>query len=250
MRPVAKGDSPVNGKFNNYRQAFPYLLKTIGIGVYKGFPLAQYCSYCERAIPTNLAVEHIEPKDGDFGKPHLEKEWSNFLLACVNCNSHKGSIPVDFNELYLPDRDNTFYAITYTLDGHVLPSCSLNNGQKKLALKTITLVGLNKSIITDIDGVAIDRREQRISAFGIALDSLEDYEANPNNPAMGNMLLKSMLSTGFFSIWMDVFSKYPKIRNQFIRAITGTKESGCFDLQASATSPHPNSDKLLSGGKI
>lgn len=101
MRPVKKGATPV-AAFNRYEDAFDYLLDRVGIGEWSGIKIGQYCSYCERCIQTNLAVEHIEPKSGDFAKPELQKEWSNFLLACVNCNSTKGAKEVDLGSIFLP----------------------------------------------------------------------------------------------------------------------------------------------------
>ncbi len=43
------------------------------------------------SIATNLAVEHIQPKD-DERYPELEGSWDNYLLGCVNCNSTKSRI--------------------------------------------------------------------------------------------------------------------------------------------------------------
>lgn len=99
MRPVDRGDSPNNGDFENYRDAYIPLLARLG----------PYCSYCERRIQTNLAVEHIQPK-ADYLYPELEGRWENYLLACVNCNSTKGDKDVRPENFYLPDRDNTLAA--------------------------------------------------------------------------------------------------------------------------------------------
>ena len=74
MRPVLRGDSPQTGDFDDYRDAFGELASRIGI----------FCSYCERRIATQVAVEHIQPKDGPFGHPDLERRGENFLLGCVN----------------------------------------------------------------------------------------------------------------------------------------------------------------------
>jgi len=247
MRPVLRRGSPLKTDFKNYRDAFPHLLKRVGIGEFNNLQIAQYCSYCERVIPTNLAIEHIEHKGAN---PALENRWSNFLLGCVNCNSTKGVKAVDFKKLYLPDRDNTFKALTYTPQGRVIPNQQLNTPQKQLAQNTIDLVGLDVPIQTSIDGVAIDRRSQRLNAYLLALDTLEDYESNISNPVHQKLVVKSMLTTGFFSIWMAVFSGHPKMMSLFITVMKGTIESGCFDGNAQTISPHPNQDKLTDGGKI
>ncbi len=49
MRPVFRGNSPRAADYANYRDAFVELASRIGL----------FCSYCERRIATQLAVEHI-----------------------------------------------------------------------------------------------------------------------------------------------------------------------------------------------
>lgn len=70
MRTIRRGNSPIQGNFAKYEDAKNDLVSRLGI----------YCSYCERKINTLLAVEHIEPKDGAFGKPQLQCVWTNFYL--------------------------------------------------------------------------------------------------------------------------------------------------------------------------
>ncbi|EKL9827465.1 retron system putative HNH endonuclease [Vibrio alginolyticus] len=247
MRPVRRGDKPQQLVINNYRDALGDLLLKISSGSWKvGINSAHYCSYCERKLPTNIAIEHIEPKDTN---PLLRNTWSNFLVSCVNCNSSKGKNEVDFNELYFPDRDNTFQAFEYYLDGQIKPNKGLTDGQKQIAENTITLFGLNKKAAS-LNGVSTDRRKQRIDVWLLALDALEDYEKDPTNLTLKKYIIKDMVSNGFFSIWMNVFSRYPEMKNLFIDAISGTRESGCFDRNAMIITPHPNLDNLQSGGKI
>jgi 5-methylcytosine-specific restriction endonuclease McrA len=78
MRPVFRNASPQADDYDDYRHSFPELVGRIGM----------YCSYCERRIATNLAVEHIQPKSLP-AYAHLAGRWNNFLLGCVNCNSTK-----------------------------------------------------------------------------------------------------------------------------------------------------------------
>ena len=124
MRPVRRGDSPRDTGFTKYEYAKTDLIACISKGHLHGKQLGSYCSYCERNIATNLAVEHLIPKDGLYGNSDLECEWTNFLLACVNCNSTKSSKEVVFNSLFIPDRDNTFRAFSYFADGSVKPADS------------------------------------------------------------------------------------------------------------------------------
>ncbi len=102
------------GEYDNHRDAFEELTARIGM----------FCSYCERRIPTFLAVEHIQPK-GLLAYAHLRGTWDNFLLGCVNCNSTKGDQDVVPAELLLPDRDNTAAAYEYTMDGTITISAWL-----------------------------------------------------------------------------------------------------------------------------
>jgi uncharacterized protein (TIGR02646 family) len=245
LRPVRRGKSPILDNFKDYTDSKVDLISRIG----------SYCSYCERKIDTNLAVEHIEPKKGEYGKPDLIGRWDNFLLACVNCNSTKGSKQVIFKDLFLPDRDNTFLAFTYLADGSVIPRKNLSSIDDTIAQDTLSLVGLDKQLkeTKDVDGnlIAMDRASQRIEIWGTAEESLEDYCSNRDNEAFIRSTVKLMISNGFFSVWMTVFEDYPEMKNHFINAMCGTNESGCFKpILAQTISPHPNNDNLNNGGKI
>ncbi|WP_300179341.1 HNH endonuclease [uncultured Aliivibrio sp.] len=245
MRPIRKRASPVVGDFNQYEAAKPELVSRLGL----------YCSYCERKIVTLLAVEHIEPKDGAYGQPHLEKKWSNFLLACTNCNSCKGSKKVDFKRLLFPDRDNTFYAYNYDFDGTVHYSPQLLPRQKVMARNTLRLVGLEKpvQVFTDSNNqqVALDRSAQRMEAFGVAQVALSLLESEPNSESTKAAIVMMAKQAGFFSIWMKVFNAYPDMKVRFIQTFEGTEESGCFDMTTgNSIVPAPNSDRLTHGGKV
>ncbi|SFP33197.1 HNH endonuclease [Enterovibrio norvegicus] len=245
MRPIRKADSPIAGDFNAYGDAKPELVSRLG----------KYCSYCERRIETLLAVEHIEPKDGDNGKPHLEKRWSNFLLACTNCNSCKGSKAVDFQSLIFPDRDNTFFAYIYTDDGRVESSSLLTAAQKTIADNTLNLLGLDKKRqeFTDSNGalVALDRVSQRMEMISTAQVSLAILESDPTNEGFKVLIVNQALASGFFSIWMKVFAMHPDMKLRFINAFKGTAESNCFNIaNGQPVKPAPNPDQLAHGGKV
>lgn len=244
MRPIRRNDSPVEEDFDDYTKAKPELISRLG----------NYCSYCERPIATNLAVEHIQPKDGKHGRPELAGRWSNFLLACVNCNSTKSDKLVELDKLLLPDRDNTSVAYVYREDGVVDVSPELSDEKKSLAIKTLSLVGLDKrtSRVLDINGklVAIDRFSQRMEAWLLAEQSKIDLEEF-DEPVMRKQIVRTAVCSGFFSVWMSVFRDDEDMRLRLIKAYQGTCDSGCFDSVDSCTvSPAPNPDGLESGGKI
>ena len=242
MRPVSKGTSPVNGDFADYEDAKPYLLSRLG----------PFCSYCERRIATNLAVEHIQPK----GLPQyaaLERRWANFLLGCVNCNSTKGDKDVPLDQYYLPDRDDTFAAFDYLPDGTVHPKPGDQIGKDTLAL-----TGLDKSIRQTLDEngkqVAMDRVADRMAVWGLALEVKAELDAGS---VTRESVIRNAVSCGFFSVWMKVFEGDTAMRQLLIhgfdarhgyRGFPGTAKD-CFDAQTLPVSPRPAND-LPGCGKI
>ena len=244
MRPIRRGPSPRHGDFDDYRDAKAYLINRLG----------RYCSYCERRIATMLAVEHIQPK-GLPAYGQLAGRWENFLLGCVNCNSTKKVKDVHLDAILLPDRDNTFAAFAYTADGKVAPAAGLKAGLRKMAQDTLGLTGLDKPISTvqDENGkqVAIDRVSQRMEAWAVAEEAKHDVLMNPDNVAVRQGAIRTAIFSGFFSIWLTVFSNDADMRNRLIDAFSGTRPSGCFDpVTSNSISPAPNPDGLPYGGKI
>lgn len=251
MRPVRRGPSPQQFDFYNYRDAFKDLVSRLG----------PYCSYCERLIPTNLAIEHIQPK----ALPRyagLEGRWENFLLACVNCNSTKKNKDVILPDHLIPDRDNTFVAFSYLPDGTVKPSTALSKTARQQAKTTLALVGLDRKIARTRDAngkfIAVNRVEQRMAAWAKAEDARADIAANPSVIALRKMAANLAAATGFFSIWMEVFAHDAEMRNRLIEVFSGTastsstgaRGSGCFDPTTTApVHPAPNPDGLPHGGK-
>lgn len=243
MRPVFKGTSPPGG-FTDYEDAKPHLLSRLG----------HFCSYCERRIATNLAVEHIQPK----GLPQyagLEKTWDNFLLACVNCNSTKGDKDVLLEQHYLPDRDNTAAAFIYLSDGTVHPQPN-----DAIGARTLALTGLDKEIreVFDENGilVAIDRIGDRMAIWGIALESKAELAGQPTDP-MRRQIVRTAMGHGFFSIWMKVFEGDPVMRQMLInglgagadfRGFAGSAKD-CFNVQTQPVTPRLQNG-LPHGGKI
>lgn len=244
MRPVRKRASPVPGNFNKYTDAKPDLISRLG----------GYCSYCERPISTNLAVEHIEPKKGPYGRPHLANCWENFLLACINCNSTKGDKQVDPQNLLLPDRDNTSAAFIYRKDGSIDVRSILPQQNAQLAANTLEIVGLDKGRVVARDAndkeVALDRVSQRMQAWMLA-ERAKDNLAQCNCDAMRDQIVDTALTQGYFSIWMAVFDQELDMKLRFINAFPGTEDSGCFDsTTANLVTPAPNFDLWNHGGKV
>ena len=239
MRPVRRGGMPVPGGFSNYRDAFPHLVGRLGM----------YCSYCERRIPTGLAVEHMQPKSL-VAYAHLEWEWTNFLLACVNCNSVKGFQDINLDKYVWPDRDDTFAIFEYTDDGRIVPSqIAIDAGLEDVAKATLELTGLDRAIAPYFDDngimVQLDRVAQRMNARLIAEDSLFDLESINDRDPYIRAIVRAALAQGFFSVWMQVFSGHQDVLDALVDAFTGTRASGCFAAGAVDRNP----DKLPFGGR-
>lgn len=155
----------------------------------------------------------------------------------------------------LPDRDNTFAAFDYWRDGtiHECPGDAVGK-------RTLDLTGLNNPIREVFDEnkarVAMDRVADRMTVWGIALDSKEDLETNPTDH-LRRQIIRTATFAGFFSIWMTVFESDAQMRQLVIDGFgkgfeycgfAGTAKD-CFDNQTLPVSPRP--DNTLGGaGKI
>ncbi|MED4690629.1 HNH endonuclease, partial [Peribacillus frigoritolerans] len=132
MRPVTRGDAPVDEKntpiiFNHYSEARGYLKERIGA----------YCSYCERKLEFGAQVEHVHPKSR---RRDLERDWNNFLIACPNCNPIKNDKEIVLSDYVWPDRDNTLEYFRY-FEGFIFPA-EIRGKEKAEAM--IELVGLDR----------------------------------------------------------------------------------------------------------
>lgn len=240
MRPIDRGPSPYTTDFDDYRKAFPDLVSRLG----------PYCSFSERRIPTNLAVEHIQPK----ALPAYAKligRWDNFLLACVNCNSTKGDRDVVLAEHILPDRDNSAAAFLYRDDGAVVRHPGRTPKVQGLAQKTLALCGLDKSPKNETDAngvlVATDRYRQRQEAWEVALWARDQWTGQPT-ATVGALVVELAVKTGYFSVWMAVFEGEAEMRRAFVEGFPGTA-ADCFDTDAELVTPRPKPPGLKAGGK-
>lgn len=241
MRPVERGASPIAGDYRDHRDAFGALTNRLG---------GLYCSYCERRIPTNLAVEHIQPK-APHRYPHLAGRWDNFLLACVNCNSTKKEKDVTLADEALPDRDNTFAAYQYRADGTIHPATTLSPSQRLLAERTLSLVGLDKDVSAVYDEndqlVVADRKAQRLEVRLIAKRALSRLQVR-RTPEMVDQIVETALGQGHFSTWMDVFEAEAAVRSELIVQFSAAR--ACFDPSTTLpVTPRPPNG-LPHAGKI
>jgi uncharacterized protein (TIGR02646 family) len=221
MRPVDKGNG--NGPYAKYQDAGSDLRDAIG----------DYCSYCERQIETNLAVEHIQPKST---KKSLRNSWLNFLLGCGNCNSCKGRKQISLSDYFWPDCDNTLRAFEYHPAGLVNPRKFLRQTHRAKAQATIELVGLDR-----VPGHANPKKRptkkdlrwsRRQQTFTLALKLRADLQQE-DNPIVRHLIVVAALGRGLFSIWMQVFEGDADMRRRLIQGFLGTA-SKCFHPVTSA----------------
>ncbi len=211
MRPVERGAPPKNEtglpkEFKDYKFARPDLINRIG----------EYCSYCEMHLDASLAIEHVKPK---VHHPSHALRWDNFLLACTNCNSIKGSSDIDPEDYYWPDKDNTALILEYQEDGIVRAKRTLPPGPRKKAENTIELTGLDRTPVGN--PTASDRRWlNRMEAWDIAMDSLNDLR-EADNPPMRRQIVRCAQAKGFWSVWMTVFRDDVDMRKRLIEAFPG-----------------------------
>jgi len=227
MRPIIKGEHPSESGqpklFKEYQEARGDLIARLG----------QYCSYCEMKLDASLAVEHVQPKSL---YPALEREWNNFLLACTNCNSTKGTQDIILSDYYWPDEDNTFLAFTYLEGGLVRPNSQLNNQEKIKAEATLKLTGLDKSFIND-PKVSNRLLFNRRYVWDLAIRSLDHLHKN-DTPEMRQQITCTATGHAYWSIWMTVFKDDPDMLKRFIEAFPGTCQD-CFDCNCNPI-PRPN----------
>lgn len=214
MRPITKGLAP--SVYAKYQDAIADLEKHYG----------KYCSYCERYFPGNLAVEHVSPKSLD---PARETDWSNFLIACSNCNSIKSDQPTNDKDFVWPDKDNTHLAIEYTAGGLVKPSSTLAPRLAKRVTALIELVGLDRHPGQPPEKQPAsrdDRYKQREEAWAVAQRARAAL-AVADHPLSRQAFVDSAVSRGFVSIWLSVFHDDPDMRRRLVEAHPGTARD-CF----------------------
>jgi len=215
MRPVKRGDA--SKAYSKYQDAIGDLEDC----------LDRYCSYCERRFQVSLAVEHVVPKSLD---PARERDWDNFLLGCVNCNSVKGKTPTNGTDFFWPDRDNTLLAIDYKPGGLVEAKATLTDAQRQKAEKLIDLVGLDRHPGQPVEKQPAERDKRymdREMVWKLAKLKREALARNDNDD-FRTVIAELAKAEGFFSVWMSVFQDDSDMRRRFCEGLKGTAKN-CFN---------------------
>lgn len=205
MRPIDKGSIPTwSGDYSGARQ---HLLHRLG----------KYCSYCELQLNTGLHVEHVESQHSFREKAN---DWTNFLLACVHCNSTKRyHLTLSRADCIWADQDNTFLALEQPEFLPPQPSSALTPSLRPLVEKVLEVTGLNR--------LTGPRQDQRYIAWSKALD-YRGHLTDNDTPKQRQMIVDFAIETGFWSVWMTVFAADADMKKRLIEAFPGT-ELTCFD---------------------
>ncbi|BBL57947.1 hypothetical protein MKFW12EY_15600 [Methylomonas koyamae] len=217
MRPVDKGSDL--GEIKPYGDAQQALTERLG----------EYCSYCERWIASGIHVEHKKPKKE---YPETEFQWSNFLLACGNCNSGKGHGQLNLDDYVWPDSDNTLLAFSYDAQGRVLPNKIHAEPINRKIETTWLALGLNKHPDRQITGQQTPsskdkrwlHRQQAWQNASKRKSQLAVFDSEERRAEIVEMALQR----GFWSVWMTVFQDDADMRRRLIEAFPGTAKA-CFD---------------------
>ena len=145
-----------------------------------------------------MAVEHKLPK-----KHHsqLERVWTNLLLACVNCNSSKGTRQSTAPAPLWPDEDNTFAAFEYRRSGRIRLRADLDENEGARGAKLLNLLGLD---LEPMHSRSDHRWTDRLEVWRLADQCRQDLAHN-DTPEMRHSIVKVATAHGCFSIWMAAF---------------------------------------------
>jgi len=219
MRPVNRGEIPkkedgTKKVYTSYSQAKDDLRDRLG----------SFCSYCEMNIENQPDIEHVSPKSKN---PDLEKEWSNFLLACKPCNIIKDNNNDTRDGYVFPDTDNTSFLYEYSING-VKVKDNLDEDIKKLATATLDLVQLDRK--TDTSNRIDDRARARNNSWDKAQMALGDFlellSTTQNKDRLVNLTANTC--NGFFSMWIQIFKDYPEVKKAILKNVAGSDLS-CYD---------------------
>ena len=209
MRPVDKSRYTTNlTEYNPYGDAKPDLIAAIG----------KFCSYCEReGFSSALDVEHIEDKDAHPDKKFL---WDNFLLACKNCNSIKGTKEIDFPNIILPHLQNTFSPFEYLESGLIKIKDEVVEPSRSRVVALVELVGLDRRPGHPRYSTKDDRWQERKQAWELSQKYRQKYIAGKCDI---ETIIDLSLTNGFWSIWMSTFEDFLEVQRELIDSFQGTR---------------------------
>ncbi|MFH7001750.1 HNH endonuclease [Flavobacterium bizetiae] len=216
MRPVDKNLFTLNKTtYKPYGDAKPDLISALG----------NFCSYCEReGYSSALDVEHIEDKSTH---PLKTYDWDNFLIACKNCNSIKGTELVDFPNIILPYLSNTFSPFEYLESGLIKIKSKVDPVSASKAQNLINLIGLDRRPGHSKFSIKDDRWQERKQAWEL---SKRYHDKFINKKCDIETIVDLALKSGFWSIWMNAFNDCTNVQIALINSFAGTNKSHFTNL--------------------
>ncbi len=219
MRPVQKAmvgslvtvegqSETIKRSYHPYKNAKKPLLANIG----------EYCSYCEVRNPSDLHIEHVQPKSTH---PEAEETWCNFLLACSTCNGNKGAKDVALDNIHLPHRNNTFLSFQYLNGGVIRVNPSLSSISQNHAKALLCLVGLDKTPSADRS----NRWSKRFETWNQAQRYLSKYH---DGKVDVDTIIDLAKAVGHWSIWFTIFKGEDEVLKRLISDFEGTANA-CFN---------------------
>jgi hypothetical protein len=234
MRPLDKGSCPIDNSgnrisVNDYTLWRKRLIDRIGY----------YCVYCNMPLSHSLQVEHVVPKNPPSGSAQGDLlGWDNMLLACGPCNNAKGNTPIDFNDYYFPENNNTLLPFQICIhpvhaDAAIVQKAEgLELIQQRKAEKTIELLGLaNIDMRNNIVDLRWKKRKDADLAVNTAFELYKEIGEVTGNALIAiPHLVQSAKHVGFFGLWFEKFKNEPEVMQAFLNPdiIPGTAQE-CFD---------------------
>jgi uncharacterized protein (TIGR02646 family) len=211
MRPIEKwavGTQGVQAEYNPYNGAKQKLSENLG----------DYCCYCDRPLHLiALEVEHVGPKSLPKYAA-MEHSWDNFLLACKNCNLAKANKDL-LGAILFPHAHNTFYALSISPGGKVIPRKGLPATENALAENTIQELGLNRNHGDLRHTPADDRIKYRRATLVLANDYLQKFVAGTTDV---DTIVNLARGYGFWLVWMEVFANHQDVQQKLVSTFQGT----------------------------
>lgn len=230
MRPIDKGTVPLLpcgtpktvSDYKNWRRD---LVQRLG----------NHCCFCNMTLNESLQVEHVVAQDIDDSRA---LSWENLLLACGACNRSKSNRPCPPNTHYLPEVHNTHSAFSVRIganarQGHAPAAFVAWRGTPTLQSKaenTIKLCALDRDTSSNPQQISDLRWKFRYEAWESANLWKREWDDWGREFASNfiPLLMTAARSSGFWSVWFDVFFDAPLIRRALVRGFSGTA-AACFD---------------------
>ncbi len=159
------------------------------------------------------------------------------LLACGPCNNAKDNTPIDFNDYYFPENNNTLLPFQIRIhpehaDAAIVQKAEgLTLIQQRKAEKTIALLGLaNIDRRNNVVDIRWKKRKEAIRSVDLAFNLYQNAKTIGNACFALQAMVQWTKDVGFFGLWFEKFKNEPEVIQAFLNPdmIPGTAQE-CFD---------------------